>query len=61
MNKRRTKSENVAVQFCNPEEGDTVAKLVADPDTYGVEKLWVALKVVPIDVDSQSSPSHSSE
>ena len=64
VNKRRTKSENVLVQFINPDEGETEGLLVAEQETYGVDKLWVVLKTVPIDVDAESdssSPPSSSD
>ena len=37
--------------FVSPEEGETRGLFVADAETYGVNKLWVALRTIPIDVD----------
>ena len=31
--------------------------MVAQPETYGTDKLWVILKPIPIDVDSDSDSS----
>ena len=62
INRRRTKSENVLVQFSNPTEGETQSRMVADPDTYGANKLWVLLRPIPIDLsDNDSSPPNSEE
>ena len=61
VNKRRTKSENVSVAFVSPEEGETRGLFVADAETYGADKLWVVVEVIPIDVDDDdgSSPHDS--
>ena len=55
INKRRSKSENVMVQFTNETEGETQSLMVADANTYGADKLWVVLRPIPIEVDSDSS------
>ena len=34
--------------------------MVAEPETYGTDKLWVILKPIPINVDSDSSPPDDS-
>ena len=54
INKRRTKTENVSVEF-NEVHGETRGLMVADAATYGTDKLWVILKGIPIDLDSDSS------
>ena len=42
------------------DEGETHGVFVADAETYGVNKLWVALRTIPIDVDDDgSSPADS--
>jgi hypothetical protein len=43
------------LQFISPSEGETTGQLVADAETYGIDKLWVALKTIPIDVDAETS------
>ena len=58
VNKRRTKTENVSVRFISEEEGETRGTFVADAETYGVDKLWVALEPIPVEVGS-SSPEDS--
>ena len=60
VNRRRTKTENVSVTFMSADEGETRRVFVADAETYGVNKLWVALRTIPIDVDDDgSSPADS--
>eukprot|EP00966_Prymnesium_polylepis_P333320 7388792-Prymnesium_polylepis.1 len=49
VNKRRTKSENVSVEFNDETYGETRGTFVAEPDTYGADKLWVLL--IPIELD----------
>ena len=44
VNKRRTKSENITVEFSNETEGTTWGHFVADTQTYGANKGWVVLK-----------------
>ena len=64
VNRRRTKSENVSAIFNNPTEGETRGVLVADPSTYGAEKLWVLVRQVPVEIsedsDSRDTPQPSS-
>ena len=36
VNRRRTVTENVLLEFCSEEEGKTSGFLVADPNTYTV-------------------------
>ena len=60
INRRRTKSENVSVQFNVATEGETTSVMVADAETYGAHRLWVLLKPIPVSVDdSDSSPLSS--
>ena len=35
--------------------------MVADPDTYGADKLWVILEPIPITVDSSEPDSSEPE
>ena len=52
VNKRRTKSENVSVAFYDEtysyvtQYGETCGMIVADPDTYGADRLWCMLKPI---------------
>ena len=59
--RRRTKTENVSATFISPEEGETLGHFVADAETYGINKLWVLLRTIPINIDGSefgsSSPS----
>ena len=58
VNRRRTTSENVSVEFDNDTYGETRGMFVAAAETYGTDKLWVVLKPIPIELDSSpSSPS----
>ena len=58
VNRRRTKSENVSVEFDDDTYGETRGMFVAAAETYGTDKLWVVLKPIPIELDSSpSSPS----
>ena len=61
INRRRSKSENVAVQFSNETEGETQSLMIADANTYGADRLWVVLRPLPIEVDDDSSAPGSSE
>ena len=54
--KRRTKSENVSVEF-DEEQGKTNGRMVAEAQTYGADKLWVVLKPIPVELDSDSGSS----
>ena len=53
INRRRTVSENVAVEFVDEQYGETVGHIVADKDTYGADRSWVVLKPIPIELDSE--------
>ena len=55
INKRRTKSENVSVAFNDEKHGETRGMILADPDTYGAEKLWCMLRPIPIELASSES------
>ena len=58
VNRRRTTSENVSVEFDDDTYGETRGMFVAAAETYGTDKLWVVLKPIPIELDSSpSSPS----
>ena len=57
---RRTKSENVSVEFKDEKDGETRGLRVAEAETDGSDKLWVVLKPIPIDVDADSSPPEDS-
>ena len=61
INRRRSKSENVAVQFSNETEGETQSLMIADANTYGADRLWVVLRPLPIEVSDDSSVPGSSE
>ena len=50
VNKRRTKTENVAAEFVDEVYGTTWGHFIADPETYGLDKEWVLLEVVPIEL-----------
>ena len=52
VNYRRTKSENVSVEFKDDTDGETRGKFLATADTYGANKLWVLLKPIAINLDS---------
>ena len=51
----------VSATFISPEEGETLGHFVADAETYGINKLWVLLRTIPINIDGSefgsSSPS----
>ena len=48
VNKRRTKMENVSVEFKDDTYGVTRGTFVAEADTYGADKFWVVLNPIPI-------------
>ena len=54
VNYRRTKSENVSVEFKDDTDGETRGKFLATADTYGANKLWVLLKPIAINLDSDN-------
>lgn len=60
INRRRTKNENVSVEY-DEEQGKTLGLMVADAETYGSQKLWVLLKPIPIELDSDSPPLDSDD
>ena len=51
VNRRRSKQENVAVEFVDEEDGTTWAHFVASAEDYGADKLWVVLEPIPIELD----------
>ena len=52
VNKRRTKQENVSVEFVDEEYGTTWGHFLASADDYGANKLWVVLEAIPIELDN---------
>ena len=62
VNKRRTKSENVLVEFVDTtnETLTDTSLMVADAETYGAEKLSVILDPIPIELSS-SEPETDDE
>ena len=58
VNRRRTKSENVSVEFDDDTYGETRGMFVAAAETYGTDKLWVVLKPIPIELDSSPHQAH---
>ena len=40
-------------------EGVTSGLMIADPETYGAEKLWVLLEPIPIDCNGSSTDDDS--
>ena len=44
MERRRTVTENVTVDFFDAEDGHTRGHFVANEDTYGSDRYWVLLK-----------------
>ena len=58
INKRRTKSENVSVKFNDAKYGETRGKIVAAAETYGINKLWVMLEPIPIELGGSSPSEH---
>ena len=59
MNKRRTKQENVSVEFVDEEDGTTWGHVVASTDEYGADKLWVVLEPIAIDVTGEDETEDS--
>ena len=57
VNRRRTRSENVSVEFMSAEEGETRGMFIAEAETYGAERLWVLVEPIPIELGSSSEPS----
>ena len=57
INKRRTKSENVSAAFNDETYGETRGMIIADPDTYGADKLWCMLKPIPIELNDDDDES----
>ena len=49
VNRRRTKQENVTVEFVDETHGMTWGHFLADPKTYGADKEWIVLKEIPIE------------
>ena len=39
--------------------GDTDGHIVADPETYGANKLWCVLKPIPIELDDDDSENET--
>ena len=60
INRRRTVSENISVEFHSTEEGETRGLFVADADTYGTHKLWVLVRPIPVTLDDSNDGSGSS-
>ena len=60
INKRRTKMENVSVEFKDDTFGVTRSTFVAEADTYGADKLWVVLKPIPIELDEDDDEQFGS-
>ena len=58
-NKRRTKMENVSVEFKDDTYGVTRGTFVAEADTYGADKFWVVLKPIPIDLEEDQGDEQS--
>ena len=52
VNRRRTKQENVSVEFIDENYGTTWGHFLASADDYGADKLWVVLDLIPIQLDS---------
>lgn len=44
-------SENVTVEFTDAQYGTTWGHFVADAASYGVNKTWVLLQQIPVDLD----------
>lgn len=58
----RIACDNVSVEFHSAEEGETRGVFVADSETYGVDRLWVLVRPIPISLDSDgSSPPDDSD
>ena len=52
VNRRRTKQENVSVEFVDDKYGTTWGHFLASAEDYGADKLWVVLELIPIQLDS---------
>ena len=52
MNRRRTKQENVSVEFEDEQFGTTWGHFLASTDDYGADRLWVVLEPIPIELDA---------
>ena len=61
INRRRTRSENVSVEFNDETDGETRGLMVADAETYGADRLWCLLKPIPVELDSDSETSEPPE
>ena len=63
VNKRRTKSDNVSVEFYDEQFGETRGVMVAEKATYGADRLWCMLEPIPVelDADSDSDPPPDDE
>ena len=48
-------SENVSVEFTDATYGTTWGHFVADAESYGVNKTWVLLQQIPVDLDDDGS------
>lgn len=57
INRRRTRSENVSVEFNDETDGETRGLMVADAETYGADRLWCMLKPIPIELDDDDDDS----
>ena len=60
VNRRRTKQENVSVEFEDEQFGTTWGHFLASADDYGADRLWVVLEPIPIELDADSEGSSSS-
>ena len=58
--RRRTKQENVSVEFEDEQFGTTWGHFLASADDYGADRLWVVLEPIPIELDADSEGSSSS-
>ena len=57
VNRRRTKQENVSVEFEDEQFGTTWGHFLASTDDYGADRLWVVLEPIPIELDADSDGS----
>ena len=46
------------VKFNDAKYGETRGKIVAAPETYGINKLWVMLEPIPIELGGSSPSEH---
>ena len=44
-------------KFTDATHGETRGMIVADPNTYGADKLWCMLKPIPIELDNSDDES----